>query len=78
LAEEGTGKRQHDERDGRGAHQEQPPVANSAPAHRLVGNAPDEHQRRKRDDRLPLALNQVDENRDGDRRQAREEQGRQK
>jgi len=45
-----------------------------APApHGLIRDSPDEHQRRKLDDALPLALNQVDEHRYRQRTEADEE-----
>ena len=38
-----------------------------AAPHGLIGNAPDEHQRRELDDALLLALDEVHEHRNGDR-----------
>ena len=58
----------------RRAHQQQEPVADPPPPHRLIRNPLDEHQRRKLDDALPLALNQVDQDRDRDRAEADEEE----
>ena len=45
------------------------------PPHRLIGNPLHEHQRRELDDALPLALNQVHEDRDGDGAEAEQEEG---
>ena len=70
LAEERPRERGDDQRDRRGAHQQQRPVADAPPPHRLIRNPPHEHQRRKLDDALLLALNQVDQHRDGDRAEA--------
>ena len=61
LLEERPRERRDDQRDRRRAQQQQGPVADPPPAHGLIGNAPHEHQRRKLDDALPLALNQVDQ-----------------
>ena len=51
-------------------------MAKLLPPHRPVRDALQEHQRRKLDDDLPLAVDQVDDHRNGDRREAGEERGR--
>ena len=75
LPEEGAREGQHDQRDRRHAHREQEPVADPPPADRLVGNALQKHQRRKHDDALPLALNEMDQDRNGDGAKGEEERG---
>ncbi len=57
-----------DQREREDAQREQRPVANRAAAHRLVRDPAQEHQRRERHDRPPLALHEVhdDRNRDGE------------
>jgi len=67
-------ERGDDERDGRGAHQQQRPVADAPSADRLVRDAAHEHQRRKLDDVLLLTLNEVNEDGNRDRAQAQEEE----
>ncbi len=66
-------ERQHDERQRREPHHQQQPVVNPPPAHRLVRNALHEHQRRKTDHLLLLALNQMDEYRNRQGRERNEE-----
>ena len=60
-----------DQHQRRQPQQQQRPVANAPPLHRLIRNPPQEHQRRKLDDVLPLALSQVDQNRNRQRGQRR-------
>ena len=67
-----------DQDQGRGAQQQQRPVANAAAPHRLIGNAAHEHQRRELDHALALALNQMDQDRDGEGAERDEERGSQK
>ena len=73
LPQERPRERGDDERDGRRAQHQERPVPDAPPPHRLVRNPPHEHQRREFDDALLLALNQVDEYRDGDRAQTEQE-----
>ena len=75
LRKEWACERRDDERNRRGAHQQQEPVTDPPPAHRLIRNLLDEHQRRKFDDPFPLALNQMHEDRDRNRAEADEEEG---
>ena len=75
LLQERTRERRDDQRDRRRAHQQQRPVADPPPPHRLVRDPAHEHQRRKLDDALLLALNQVDQDRNGDRAEAEQEKG---
>ena len=56
------------------AHQQQEPVPDPPPPHRLIGNLLHEHQRRKLDHPLPLALNQMHQHRNRDGRQTDEEE----
>jgi hypothetical protein len=77
LVEEGARKGGDDERDRGRAHQQQRPVPDAPAPHRLIRNAAHEHQRRKLDDALLLALNQVNQHRDGDRAEADQEKWRQ-
>ena len=74
LLEERPRERRDDQRDRRRAQQQQQPVADPPPPHRLIGNRLHEHQRRKLDDALPLALNQVHQHRNGDGAEADEEE----
>ena len=55
-----------DDGDGEGPEEQQGPVANASPPHRLIRNLPDEHQRGELDHPLTLALNQVHEDGNGD------------
>ena len=57
-----------------GPHEEQPPVVDPAPFDGLVRHALDEHERRKLDDVLPLALDEVHQDRHGDGREPQEEE----
>ena len=66
-----------DQRQRRKAQQQQRPVPDPAAAHRLVGDALQEHQRRKLDDVLPLALDQVNDHRDGESGEPEQEERRQ-
>jgi len=75
LGEEGPRERRHDERDRGGAHEQQEPMPDTAAPHGLVRNLLHEHQRRKVDDALALALNQVHEDRHDDRAETEKEQG---
>ena len=75
LLQERPRERRDDQRDRRRAQQQQQPVADAPPPHRLVRNPPHEHQRRELDDALPLALNQVDQHRNGDGAEAEQEEG---
>jgi hypothetical protein len=72
--QEGARERRHDERQRRQAQQQQRPVANPPAPHGLVGNPLQEHQRRKLDDVLPLALDQVNDHRHRQRREPEQEQ----
>ena len=72
--EERPRERRDDQRDRRGAHQQQEPVPDPPPADRLIGDLLDEHQRRELDDALPLALNQMHENRHRDGAETEEEE----
>ena len=76
LRQERPRERRHDQRHGRRAQQQQEPMTNPAAPDGLIGNPPYEHQRRKLDDALALALNQVDQHRNGDRAETHEEEGR--
>jgi hypothetical protein len=74
--EERPCERRDDQRQRRDTETQQQPVVNATTLHRLVRNPPDEHQRRELDHGLALALDQMDEDRNGDRGQAREKQRR--
>jgi hypothetical protein len=67
-------ERRDDQRDRGSAHQQQEPVPDPPPPHRLIGNLLDEHQRRKLDHPLPFALYQMHQYRNGDGRQTDEKQ----
>ena len=66
LPHERPRERRHDQRDRRRPHQQQPPMTDPPPPHGLIRNPPDEHQRGKLDDALPLPLNQVNQHGDRD------------
>ena len=75
LPEERPGECRDDHRHRRRAHQEQEPVADAAPADRLIRDAAQKHERRELDDRLPLALDQMDDHRDRQSGKADEKRG---
>ena len=78
LLEERTGEGEHQQRDRGTTHREQQPMTDTPPPDRLVGNALQEHQRRKQHDTAALALDQVHEHRDRDGGKGREEEGTEK
>ena len=67
---------QRDERHRGDPQQQQKPVLDAAALDGLVRNLPQEHERRKQDDVAPLALNEVHEDRHGDRAQSDDEERR--
>jgi hypothetical protein len=56
------------------AAQQQVPMTDPAPPHRLIRDPLHEHQRREVDDVLPFALDEVHDHRDGERAEGDEEQ----
>jgi hypothetical protein len=73
-AQERTRERKHDQRErGQPQHQEQP-VPDAPPLDGLIGDLPQEHQRRELDHVLPLALDQVQKDRDGEAPQGDQEE----
>ena len=78
AAEERPRERQNDERERRETHHQEEPVADAPALNGLVGDAPQEHQRRKVDDVLALLLNQVQQHRNREARKRGEEERRQK
>ena len=73
--EERPRERGDEQRERRAAQHEQQQMAQLLPAHRSIRNALQEHQRRKLDDDAALAVDQVDDHRNGDRGEAGEERG---
>ncbi len=63
AAKERACEGEDNQRERRQPHHQQQPVPDPAAPHRLVRDAPQEHQRRKLDDLLPLALDQVEQHR---------------
>ena len=70
----GRANAEHDQQQRREPQHQQPPVLNPPPPHRLIRNLAQEHQRRKLDDLLPLALHQMQQDRNGQRGETDEEQ----
>ena len=68
-------ERGHEQCEREAAHREQQQVPQLLPPDRPVRNLAQEHQRRELHDRPPLAVDQVDRDRDPDREQAGEERG---
>ena len=75
LLEEGAREREHDQRDRRRAQASSSQWRMRRRRTDWYGNALQEHQRRKLDDALPLALNQMHEYRNGDGAEGDEEEG---
>ena len=75
AAKERPPEREHDQRQRRQPHHQQHPVTNPPPPNRLIRNPPQEHQRRELDDVLAFALNQVQEDRNGESGKGDEKQG---
>jgi hypothetical protein len=73
LPEEGAREGEHQQRDGGTPEQQEKPVVDLASLHGLVRDSPEEHQRREVDDLLPLALDEMDQDRDGHRREPEKE-----
>ena len=73
-AQERSRERGDDERHRRRAEQQQEPVPDAPAADGLVRNAPHEHQRRELHHAFPLALNQMEQHRHGDRAQSEHEE----
>ena len=78
ILEEGTREGGHDQEDGERPGQEQQPVVDLSPALGLEWNPREEHQRREFDHLGPLLSGQMNEDRDRDRGQTRQEQRNQK
>ena len=70
-------EREGEQRERGDAQQQQRPVADGAALHRLVRDLAQEHQRRELDDAPAIALHEVHHDRDGDRREGREQRRRQ-
>ena len=75
LPQERTRERCHDHENRGRAHHQQQPVTDAPAAHRLIRNAPDEHQRGELDDALAFPLDQMNEYRNRQRGKAEEECG---
>ena len=73
VLEEGPRERGDEQRERDAAENEEQQVSDLLPADRLVGNPLQKHQRRKLDHDLPLPVDQMDDHRDGDGGEAREE-----
>ena len=73
--EERPRERGDEQRERQAPQHEQQQVPQLLPPHRPVRNPLQEHQRRKLDDVAPLAIDQVDDHRNGDRGEAGEERG---
>jgi hypothetical protein len=67
-------ERQHDERERRQPHRKEKPVPDASAPHGLIWNPPQEHQRRELHHVAPLALYQVQQHRNRNRGQARQEE----
>ena len=78
LFEERPGEGQHQQRDRGAAQEQQQPVVNLPPLHRLVRNPAQEHQRREVNDLFPLPPDQMDQHGHGYRREPEEERRGQK
>src|SRR5262252_603242 len=73
--EERTRERRDEEGDRRTSEGEQQQVPDLLAPHRAIRNPLEEHERRKFDDDLSLAVDKMDDHRDGDRRETGEKGG---